>query len=170
MFKKVKSYLGSVVLGLNDALVELTGILAGLTLALADTRIILITGFVAGFAACLSMAASEYLSRKAEVHPKHKGEEVLNPVVAASYTGLAYFVTVLFLLVPYLFMSDPLYALFWALGHAVIVILIYTYYSSSINGNSFVRSFLQMFFITFGVAAVSFILGYLLRYFFMVEI
>jgi rubrerythrin len=37
-------YTGSIVLGLNDALVELTGALAGLTLALQDTQLIALTG------------------------------------------------------------------------------------------------------------------------------
>ena len=66
MEKGVKEYLGSIVLGLNDALVELTGVLAGLTLALQNSRIIIISGFITGTAASLSMAASEYLSTKAE--------------------------------------------------------------------------------------------------------
>lgn len=59
-------YVGSVVLGLNDALVELTGMLAGLTLALQNTRLIGMTGLITGIAASFSMAASEYLSTKSE--------------------------------------------------------------------------------------------------------
>ena len=55
-----------VVLGLNDALVELTGVLAGLTLALRETRLIAMAGLITGIAASLSMAASEYLSTKTE--------------------------------------------------------------------------------------------------------
>ena len=67
MKKGISRYLGSIVLGLNDALVELTGALAGLTLALQDSRIIAMTGLITGFAASLSMAGSEYLSTKAEL-------------------------------------------------------------------------------------------------------
>jgi VIT1/CCC1 family predicted Fe2+/Mn2+ transporter len=59
-------YTGSIVLGLNDALVELTGALAGLTLALQNTRLIALTGLITGIAASLSMAASEYLSTQTE--------------------------------------------------------------------------------------------------------
>ena len=44
-------YVGSVVLGLNDALVELTGALAGLTLALRDVKLIALTGLITGIAA-----------------------------------------------------------------------------------------------------------------------
>ncbi len=75
-------YMGSVVLGLNDALVEFTGALAGFTLALNDTKLIALTGSITGIAAALSMASSEYLSTKSEkTHNKR-------PVKAAIYTGI----------------------------------------------------------------------------------
>ncbi len=63
-------YAGSVVLGLNDALVELTGALAGFTLALQNTHLIAAMGLITGIAASLSMAASEYLSTKTEASIK----------------------------------------------------------------------------------------------------
>ena len=50
--------MGSVVLGLNDELVEFTGALAGFTLALSDHRLIALTGSITGIAAALSMASS----------------------------------------------------------------------------------------------------------------
>jgi VIT1/CCC1 family predicted Fe2+/Mn2+ transporter len=75
------------VLGLNDALVELTGALAGLTLALQNGQLIALTGLITGTAAALSMAASEYLSVRAE------GERT-NPARAAIYTGIANILTV----------------------------------------------------------------------------
>ena len=59
-------YVGSMVRGLNDALVELTGALAGFTLALQNTRLVATAGFILGIAASLSMAASEYLATKSE--------------------------------------------------------------------------------------------------------
>ncbi len=97
-------YTGSMVLGLNDALVELTGALAGFTLALQDTRLIALTGSITGIAAALSMAASEYLSTKAEGMGK-------DPLKAALYTGIAYILTVLLLIAPYLLFAN--YYLAW---------------------------------------------------------
>ena len=46
-------YIGSVVLGLNDALIEFTGTLAGLTFALRNTQIIAVAGLIMGIAASL---------------------------------------------------------------------------------------------------------------------
>ena len=71
-------YMGSVVLGLNDALVEFTGALAGFTFALQDSRLIGMVGLIMGFSASLSMAASEYLSTKTEAEQK-------NPVKASIF-------------------------------------------------------------------------------------
>ena len=65
-------YAGSVVLGLNDALVELTGALAGLTFAFQNTRLIALAGLITGISAAFSMAASEYLSSKSEGVKNHR--------------------------------------------------------------------------------------------------
>jgi Integral membrane protein DUF125. len=56
--EKRLSYIGSFVLGLNDALVELTGALAGLTLALNNAKIIAMVGLITDIAASMSMAVS----------------------------------------------------------------------------------------------------------------
>jgi len=55
--EEVLRYAGSVVLGLNDALVELTGALAGLTFALQNTRLVALAGLVTGLSAAMSMSA-----------------------------------------------------------------------------------------------------------------
>ena len=59
-------YVGSMVLGLNDALVEFTGSLAGWTFAMQNNKLILLAGIITGISATLSMASSEYLSAKNE--------------------------------------------------------------------------------------------------------
>ena len=92
-------YAGSIVLGLNDALVELTGALAGLTLALQDVKLIALSGLITGIAASMSMAASEYLSTRSEDTSKQ-------PVRAAIYTGIAYIITVALLVLPYLLFDN----------------------------------------------------------------
>ena len=163
MEKGVKKYLGSIVLGLNDALVELTGVLAGLTFALQNSKIIVISGFITGIVASLSMASSEYLSTKVEYNKKR-------PKIAAIYTGVAYILTVLFLIFPYLILSNVYHSLVWTLINSVIVILTFTYYISIEENRSFKHRFLEMFFISFGVAAISFVIGYFIRIFFGVEV
>jgi len=156
-------YIGSIVLGLNDALVELTGALAGLTLALQDTELIALTGSITGIAAALSMGASEYLSTKSE-------ETVKNPVRASIYTGGAYVVTVLILILPYLILENFYVCLGCTLAAAVLIIAFFNYYISVAQDVPFKRRFLEMAGLSLGVTALSFLVGLLIRTFLEVDV
>lgn len=156
-------YIGSMVLGLNDALVELTGALAGLTLAIQKTSIVALSGMITGIAAALSMSASDYLSRKSE-----GGEK--KPLKSALYTGIAYIFTVLFLTFPYLVLKNPFAALSLTIMNAILVIFIFTFFVSVVKDQSFKRNFLEMFSISIGVASVSFFIGLFVRKFFNIDI
>jgi VIT1/CCC1 family predicted Fe2+/Mn2+ transporter len=156
-------YTGSMVLGLNDALVELTGALAGLTLALQNTNLIALTGSITGIAAALSMGASEYLSTKAE-------DTVRNPVRASIYTGVAYLVTVLLLILPYLILNNYYLCLGFTLTGAVIIIAFFNYYISVAKDEPFRRRFFEMTGLSLSVAAFSFLVGYLMRKFLGIDI
>lgn len=156
-------YAGSVVLGLNDALVELTGALAGLTLAFQNVRLIALSGLVTGIAASLSMAASEYLSTSSEKTDK-------KPVRAAVYTGITYVITVASLILPYLLLDNEYICLAISLATAVLIIAVFNYYISVARGESFRRRFGEMAGLSLSVAALSFVIGYLIRAWLGVEI
>ncbi|MBN1674998.1 MAG: VIT1/CCC1 transporter family protein [Kiritimatiellae bacterium] len=156
-------YVGSIVLGLNDALVELTGALAGLTLALQNTKLIALTGSITGIAAALSMAASEYLSTKAEATTQ-------KPLKAAVYTGIAYVFTVVFLILPYLVLASFWLALGCTLAVAIAIIACFNYYISVAKDLSFARRFAEMAGLSLGVAGLSFVLGFVLRAFWGVDV
>jgi VIT1/CCC1 family predicted Fe2+/Mn2+ transporter len=156
-------YTGSIVLGLNDALVELTGALAGFTLALQNTKLIAMTGAITGIAAALSMATSEYLSTKAEDSDKHAGK-------ASIYTGIAYIFTVLVLIAPYLIFKNYFVCLGITLALGVGIIASFNYYIAVAKDLNFRKRFLEMTGLSLGVAAVSFLVGFLLRKFTGIEI
>lgn len=149
-------YAGSIVLGLNDALVELTGALAGFTLALQNTQLIALSGMITGVAAALSMGASEYLSTRSEETDK-------DPLKASIYTGVAYIITVIVLILPYLIFDNYYVCLAFALTAAVLIIAIFNYYISVARDVPFRRRFLEMAGVSLGVATFSFILGYFIR-------
>ena len=113
-------------------------------------------GFITGVAATLSMAASEYLSKKADSSEKH-------PLKAAVYTGVAYMITVAFLLLPYIVFDSPLAALGFCLFDAALIILGFTYFVSVVRKESFVRGFAEMIAISFSVAGISFLIGWAAR-------
>ncbi len=156
-------YVGSMVLGINDALVEFTGSLAGFTLALQETRIIAAVGLIMGIAAALSMGASEYLSQKSEASGN-------NPVTAALYTGGAYMITVIVLILPFLLMTRPLPAYAITLAAAIVIIVFFTFYTAIAKDLPFWRRFIEMAAISLGIAAISFGIGILVRTFLNVQI
>lgn len=150
-------YMGSVVLGLNDALVEFTGALAGFTLALSNAHLIALTGSITGIAAALSMASSEYLSTKSE------DGDSKHPVKAAVYTGIAYIITVVALVAPFIFIENVLVALGLMLVMALTIIALFNYYYAVARGESFKKRFLEMAILSFTVAGISFLIGYALK-------
>jgi VIT1/CCC1 family predicted Fe2+/Mn2+ transporter len=156
-------YAGSVVLGLNDALVELTGALAGLTLALQNVQLIALSGLITGIAASMSMAASEYLSTTSEATDKH-------PVRAAIYTGIAYIVTVTLLILPYLLLENEYLCLAISLTTAVVIIAVFNYYIAVAKGENFRKRFVEMAGLSLSVAGFSFVIGYFIRMWLGVEL
>jgi VIT1/CCC1 family predicted Fe2+/Mn2+ transporter len=156
-------YTGSVVLGLNDALVELTGALAGFTFALQNAKIIAVAGLITGIAAAFSMAAAEYLSTKSE-------KDGRDPFRAAMYTGIAYLITVLALIAPFLVLTNMYLSLAITLVTAILVILFFSYYISVARDLPFRKRFLEMAAISLGVAGLSFLMGILVRTFLGVNI
>ena len=120
-------YVGSMVLGLSDALVELAGSLAGFTFALADPKIVALSGLIVGISATFSMASSEFLSAKSE------GRK--DAFKSCLYTGVAYRVTVMlliapYLLAPYFLLNSGYLALACMLGIIILIIAGFTYYIS----------------------------------------
>ncbi len=161
--KKVE-YIGSMVLGLNDALVELSGTLAGLSFALRSSKLIGLAGIITGIAAALSMSAAEYLSQRAE------SSESRQPLTAAVFTGIAYIFTVVILVAPYLLLSNYLYALLWSIINGIFAILFFSFFVSVVKDRSFKTSFLEMFAINSSVILISFVVGLLVRRFLGVDI
>ena len=155
------NYMGAIVLGLNDALVELTGALAGFTFALSGSRLIAMTGLITGLAAAMSMAASAFLQARAD-----SGSSERHPGKTACYTGIAYAVTVFVLILPYLLIHNVHVALALMLFLALIIIALFNFYLSVAKDMPFRRSFLVMAGLSTGVAAISFCIGFFLNHVF----
>ena len=150
-------YVGSMVLGLNDALVELTGSLAGFAFALQNTRLIALSGLIVGISATFSMASSEFLAARSEGRT--------DALKSCSYTGVAYLLTVVALIAPYLLLPAGAFipALVLMLGVVIAIIAGFTYYTSVAQDQPFKVRFLEMATISISVAVVSFLVGVLAK-------
>lgn len=157
-------YVGSMVLGLNDALVELTGTIAGMTFAMMNTRLVALSGIITGVSATLSMAASNYLAERAN------GNE--NALKSSAYTGIAYVLTVIVMVLPFLLFPTGMYvqALFTMLACVILIILVFNYYISVAKSVPFLRRFGEMAVISLSVAAISFVIGLLVKKFLGIDI
>ena len=159
-------YSGSVVLGMSDALVELTGALAGLTFALQSLNLVALAGLVTGISAAFSMGASEYLSSRAE----KKSESA---VKAAFFTWISYLITVLMLVSPYLLFSsgspdfqglEPhIQALVCTFIIGLLIVAVFNFYVSVVEGVSFRSRFIEMAAILGVVSLISYGIGIALR-------
>ena len=159
-------YSGSVVLGMSDALVELTGALAGLTFALQSLNLVALAGLVTGISASFSMGASEYLSSRAE----KKSESA---VKAAFFTWISYLITVLMLVSPYLLFSsgspdfqglEPhIQALVCTFIIGLLIVAVFNFYVSVVEGVSFRSRFIEMAAILVVVSLISYGIGIALR-------
>ena len=153
LYEERLKYTGEVVLGLNNALVEFMGMLAGLTFALANTKVIAATGIIAGTAATLSMAASDYLAERAKKNPQ--------ALKACIYSGTAYLVTVILLVLPYMLFPKNMYIAAFGVMMitSILIIFFFTYYISVAKSLSFIKQFVEMACISIGVSIVAFIVG-----------
>ena len=157
-------YVGSMVLGLNDALVELTGSLAGFAFALQNNKLIALSGLIVGISATFSMASSEFLAARSEGRT--------DALKSCSYTGIAYLITVILLIAPYLLLGSTQYILALICMLAVVVLIIagFTYYTSVAQDQPFFSRFGEMAVISISVAVLSFIVGILAKRFLGVDL
>ena len=157
-------YAGAIVLGMNDALVELTGTLSGIALAFDKSLTVGLTGLIMGIAASLSMAGSAYFEAK------ENPSEDINPLVYSLYTGVSYILTTTILVVPFFIFEVMSYSLIMMFTSAFLAIISYNFYISVAKDLSFSKRVIQMSAITFGVALISFGIGYVVKYYFGIEI
>lgn len=149
------NYISFVVLGLADALVEITGIHAGSLGIYNSTEIAGLAGIIAGGAASLAMASAAYAQAKQGFQGSAK--------LSAIYTGISYFVTAVALATPYFVTRIMLNALSVSLFFAVIILALATYYSSVISFKPFRRDFVEILLIMFGVTLALYLFGTFIR-------
>lgn len=157
-------YAGAIVLGMNDALVELTGTLSGIAFAFEKSIVVGLTGLIMGIAASLSMAGSAYLEAK------ENPSETIKPLTYSLYTGVSYILTTAILVLPFFIFETMSYSLIVMFVCAFLAIVSYTFYISVAKDLSFSKRVIQMSAITFGVALISFFIGYIVKTYFGIEI
>lgn len=150
----VVKYLGFIVLGLADAIIEISGVHAGFLGVTSSTTMAGVAGLVVGFAAAISMAAAAYLQAKQD--PSR------NPVTSAIITGISYILAVTFLALPYFLTGHMVLAFAVSLFGAMLLTAYFTFYSAILFDRSFSREFLESAALALGTAVATFFFGELI--------
>jgi vacuolar iron transporter family protein len=156
------NFIGSIVLGLNDGLIELSGALTGFSFAFRDHSTVMLAGFILGISASLSMASSAYLQARQE-----KGKD---PQKSALFTGVAYMVVVVLLILPFLVVPVIEGSIAIMILTVMAIVAGLSFYTSVIFNRNFSQSFREMLLFSVGTAFVTFLIGSAARYFLGIEV
>lgn len=145
----MSNYKSAIILGMHDAIVSLTGLIAGLFFAFTDTNIIAISCVISSITASLSMGAANYLAVKSENRAQ--------ALKSALCTGAAYMATCILLILP--FFASVGRAATLASIFAIAVGIIFAFNFFSYRGAAFYKHFLEMLIICTMVSIIAFIIG-----------
>ena len=156
--EKRLDYLSSIISGLNDAMIELAGELAGFTFALQNPALIGFAGIIAGIAQFLSSSASEI-----ELFLTERTVENKEAIKKSFFEGSIYLITVFFLIIPFFFTQNPFMALGISVFNSFLIIIFFTYYVSIVKELSLKKMFSITLLITMGIGTLSFIIGWIVK-------
>lgn len=150
----IVKYMSALVLGMADAIIEITGTHAGALGTTSSTLITGVVGLVVGVSAAISMASASYLQTKHEVGK--------SPTVAAVVTGVGYVVAAALMSLPYFLVDNIVFAFAVSLLVSILLALMFTYQGSVYTDAEFLREFAQTVGLLLGVAALAYAMGDLL--------
>ncbi len=148
-------YMSFIVLGLADAVVEISGIHAGSLGIYASTKLAGLAGVVAGLAASIAMASAAYAQAKQGFVGSAKW--------SAIYTGVSYMFTAIFLALPYFLTRSMILALGTSLVVGVVLVAMMTYYDTVISVRTFAKQFGEIASIILAASLALYIAGLLIR-------
>lgn len=148
MTKKFDSK-SSIILGMHDAIVSLTGLIAGLYFAFTNTNIIIISCIISSITASISMGAANYLAVKST-----NRESALK---SAIYTFCAYMLTCILLVLPFFIIKDHAATLISVVFIAILIIFLFNLFFY--HGKTFYKHFFEMLSICTIVSIVAFFIG-----------
>lgn len=144
-------YMSFIVLGLADAVVEISGIHAGSLGIYGETKLAGLAGIIAGMAASIAMASAAYAQAKQGFEGSAKW--------SAIYTGVSYMFTAVFLAAPYFLLTSMAGALGTSLVIGVFLVAGMTFYNTVISARPFKRQFGEIAGIILAASLALFIVG-----------
>ena len=144
-------YMSFIVLGLADAVVEISGIHAGSLGIYGLTELAGLAGVIAGMAASIAMGTAAYAQAKQGFQGSAKW--------SAIYTGVSYMITAVLLALPYFLTKNMAGALVTSLVIGVVLVATMTFYDTVISARPFKRQFGEIAGIILAASIALFIIG-----------
>ncbi|MBR3510569.1 MAG: VIT1/CCC1 transporter family protein [Alphaproteobacteria bacterium] len=139
----------AIILGMHDAIVSLTGLIAGLFFAFTDSKIIIISCIISSITASLSMGAANYLAVK--IINKNQALQ------SAFFTFISYMTTCILLILPFFIFTNRSVILTTIVLTAIFIIFVFNKFCYC--GKNFYKHFIEMFCICTTVSIVAFFIG-----------
>ena len=146
----------AIILGMQDAMVSLLGLIAGLYFAFTDSTIIIVSCVIASITAALSMGAANYLATRAGNND--------HALWAGFCTGAAYLATCTALILPFCVFQHQTIAIVSVF--LIAVLIIYLFNMIFYRGREFYRRFFEMLTICTIISIVAFLIGEIAHYMF----
>lgn len=168
------NYTKSIVFGMNDGLVEILAVIAGLAMVSTSSVIVAISGIIVGVSGTLSMAAGAYISSKSEkvvetsLNEGHATQT--KPLKEAYYTGIFYFLGAIVATYPFILGAVGYIGVLESVVSVAIVLSIASTLIAVISDTSVKRRIMEMLTVSLGAAAVTAIIGLVVRMVFGIAI
>ena len=155
-------YISFIILGLADAIVEISGIHAGSLGFYSSTEITGLAGIIAGASASIAMASAAFAQAKQGFQGKAS--------VSALFTGVSYFVNAVVLATPYFLTKNEVTAIVISMVFATLIIAFVSYYNSVISNSNFLRDFAELAGIMLGATVALFFFGAIVKNFIHISV
>ncbi len=163
----VLNYTKSIVFGLNDGLVEILAVVAGIAMVATNAFTVALTGMIVGVSGTLSMAAGAYISSKSEKVVEESLRSGLKartrPSREAYYTGVFYFLGALVATSPFILGTSSYFGIAESVLFVAIVLSAASALIAVISDTSIRSRILEMLAISLGTAFVTALVGFLVR-------
>lgn len=168
------NYLRSIILGLNDGLVEVLAVVTGLAAVASTGLIVAIGGIIVGASGTLSMAGGTYLSSKShslvEEAIKENVEKDTTPSKEALYTGVYYLIGAFIATLPFIIGLSGIRGTLWAIILVSIALTVSSVVIAIVSGTEIKKRVFESIAISLGAAFATILLGSIIKFYFGITI
>ncbi|MEM4219360.1 MAG: VIT1/CCC1 family protein [Candidatus Caldarchaeum sp.] len=156
----IVKYVGFLMLGLADAIIEVTGVQAGFLGVTNSAPVAGLAGLLVGVAASISMGAAAYLQAR------QSSSE--NASIPGILTGAVYFVTVCFIASPFFIIPNLIIAFIASITVSALLVAFFSFFISVVQERSFRKEFLINILILASVILITYSVGRVLGEYFSI--